>query len=235
MLRDPSQSRPSAPADVSDEAKRHGSWERWALLVLAAVGLAGIIFTGFFAPKERPTTEAVSLLSGLAWPYVALAAIIAFHLQVGDFLAIIVSRVRSGSSLSIAKVLDLGAATERVPAAAPGNPVTLANIALLHSTWYSDKDTIRMNSGMKYYRVDVVVIAKASTLQRIESVTYRLPETWPEKYRIRTTTEAEKRFLMKELLNGTAIVTAQVRIKGQAEPLLVNRFLDIRADGQRLA
>jgi hypothetical protein len=39
---------------------------------------------------------------------------------------------------------------------------------------------------------------------------------------------------MKELANGMSIVTATIEIAGQAQPLELNRFIDLRPDGPRL-
>jgi hypothetical protein len=113
--------------------------DRWLLVALGVFGIV-VVTAIFFVPPERLTPQIVELLSALAWPYVALIAIVAFWSRLSDLLRIIISRVEGGSSISIAKVIDVGAAVERVPAAAPGEPVTLSNVALLHSTWFSEKD-----------------------------------------------------------------------------------------------
>jgi hypothetical protein len=231
------ESQPPAQHTTAGARLRLGRLERAALFGLAVVALGFAVVLVFVIPEDRPNSEAVQLLSGLAWPFVALAAIIVFHAQVGHLLANIASRVAAGSGFSIGKFLTLTEATEatkHVPAPAPGMPVTLANIALLHSTWFSQKHTLQYNDGQRYYRVDVAIVARFATLQRIESVTYRLPDSWSPELRERTLTNVENRFLMKELLNGTAIVTAEVRFKNQEQPLHLNRFLDIRNDGQHL-
>ena len=122
----------------------------------------------------------------------------------------------------------------RIPAPAPDAPVSLANIALLHTTWFSPKDTARRADGMRYYRFDVVVMAPRAVMQRITSVIWRTSDVWPEQYRVRLSQDRADRFRMKELANGTSIVRAEINIDGQQEPLRLNRFIDLREEGPHL-
>lgn len=122
----------------------------------------------------------------------------------------------------------------RIPTPAPDAPVSLANVALLHTTWFSPRDTARMGDGMRYYRFDVVVMAPPGVMQRITSVIWRTSDVWPEQYRVRLSQDRADRFRMKELANGTSIVRAEINIDGQEEPLRLNRFIDLREEGPRI-
>jgi hypothetical protein len=112
--------------------------------------------------------------------------------------------------------------------------VSVANVALLHTSFFSAKGTQRFNDGRTYYQFEVIVIAPPSVMRRISSVTYHLEAAWPEPNREQIITDPSSRFKMKELANGTSIVTADIAIQGQDEPLQLNRFIDLRPDGPRL-
>lgn len=71
-------------------------------------------------------------------------------------------------------------------------------------------------------------------MEKINSVTYHLEKAWPEANRTQVIRDRSSRFKMKELANGTSIVTATIEIEGQAQPLKLNRFIDLRPDGPRL-
>jgi hypothetical protein len=77
-------------------------------------------------------------------------------------------------------------------------------------------------------------MAPALVMEKISSVTYRLEEAWPEANRTQVIRDRSSRFKMKELANGTSIVTATIEIEGRAQPLELNRFIDLRPDGPRL-
>lgn len=122
----------------------------------------------------------------------------------------------------------------RIPSPAPDAPVSLANIALLHTTWFSPEQTASRGGGMRYYRFDVVVIAPPAVMQRITSVVWRMQNEWPPDKREQFSRDRADRFRMKELANGTSIVRAEINLDGQPEPLWLNRFIDLREEGPRL-
>ena len=125
-------------------------------------------------------------------------------------------------------------ASMRIPVPSSSDDVGVANIALLHTSFFSPDGTARFADGREYYPFEVIVIAPPPVAQRITSVTYHLEEAWPEANRTQVTSDRASRFKMKELANGTSIVTAEVAIAGQEEPLTLNRFIDLRRDGPRL-
>lgn len=108
------------------------------------------------------------------------------------------------------------------------------NVALLHTSFRSPKADARFHDGLRYYQFEVIVVAPDSVMEKINSVTYQLDKAWPEALRTKTTRDRGSRFKMKELANGTSIVTASIEIEGQAQPLKLNRFIDLRPDGPRL-
>jgi len=108
------------------------------------------------------------------------------------------------------------------------------NVALLHTSFRSPKADERFRDGRRYYQFEVIVMAPAVVMEKIKSVTYHLEKAWPEANRTQVIYDRSSRFKMKELANGTSIVTAIIEIEGQAQPLELNRFIDLRPDGPRL-
>jgi hypothetical protein len=108
------------------------------------------------------------------------------------------------------------------------------NVALLHTSFRSPKADARFHDGRRYYQFEVIVVAPDSVMEKINSVTYHLEKAWPEALRTQITRDRGSRFKMKELANGTSIVAASIEIEGQAQPLKLNRFIDLRPDGPRL-
>lgn len=108
------------------------------------------------------------------------------------------------------------------------------NVALLHTSFRSPKADERFRDGRRYYQFEVIVVAPDLVMGKINSVTYYLEKAWPESNRTQVIRDRGSRFKMKELANGTSIVTAFIEIEGQAQPLKLNRFIDLRPDGPRL-
>jgi len=108
------------------------------------------------------------------------------------------------------------------------------NVALLHTSFRSQKAEERFPDGRRYYQFEVIVVAPDFGMEKINSVTYHLEKAWPEANRTQVIRDRSSRFKMKELANGTSIVTATIEIEGQAQPLKLNRFIDLRPDGPRL-
>lgn len=121
-----------------------------------------------------------------------------------------------------------------IPAPAATDPVGIANIALLHTSFFRSDKTKERDDGRRYYQFEVVVIARHAVMQRIRSVTYRMQDEWPLDKRVQVTSDRTSRFKMKELANGTSIVRAEIDIDGQAEPVRLNRFIDLHEAGPRL-
>jgi hypothetical protein len=122
--------------------------------------------------------------------------------------------------------------TQRIPIPDDTHAVTLDNVALLHTSFVRPDKTREVNDGMTYYQIEIIVLAPAPVLDRIEQVTYHLDPTYPNPER--EITERKTRFKLKELANGTSIVRALIKLRNQDEPLQLNRFIDLRPEGPRL-
>jgi hypothetical protein len=129
-------------------------------------------------------------------------------------------------------MLKIEAAPGRITVRKAGETITLANVALLHTCFLRPDKTRQFNDGLTYFQIEVVVVAPSTTLDRIVSVTYYLDETYPNP--VRSVTDRQSRFKVKELANGTSIMRAEPKLKGQAEPMHLNRFIDLRPDGPRI-
>jgi hypothetical protein len=209
------------------------------MLGVGCVFLAGAatVVAIFVAPRDR-AAELVDLVSSIAWPSMILLGLILFWPEVRDLVTEIRERIRRGSSFGFG-LLNVGAALQveaaRIPSPGEGESVKLENIALLHTSFLRPDKTQEFNDGRPYYQFEVIVIAPRDVTNRIESVTYYLPAPWPDRLRRRTTSNRADRFKMKDLANGTLIVTAEVQFKGSIERTQLNRFVDLRPDGPRLA
>ena len=117
---------------------------------------------------------------------------------------------------------------------AGSDSVGLENVALLHTSFRYPKDDERFRGGLAYYRIHIIVMAPEPVMRRIRSVTYHLDPAYPPANRIHVSSDRGSRFKMKELANGTSIVTATIDLEGRDEPLELNRFIDLRPDGPRL-
>jgi hypothetical protein len=196
------------------------------LLTLAAV---------FVAPAARATIL-VDLLTGLAWPLTLLVAVIVFWPQLQALTSEIVTRTQQGASLQlgIVSVSSLPELAARIPTPATTEPVSLENIALLHTSFVRPDKTREFDDGRTYYQFEVIVIAPDAVLRRVTSVRYELENAWPPDRRVQIVTDRPSRFKLKELANGTSIVKARIDLHGQDHALLLNRFIDLRPTGPRL-
>jgi hypothetical protein len=197
---------------------------------VAALGGLLTVLAVFIAPAGRAGLL-VSLITGLAWPLAILVAVVVFWPQLQPLLAVLLKRVHGGAGVRFGPI-SVDAAAERVPSPPPTGEVTLANIALLHTSFLSVEGTKRLSDGRTYYQFEVVVIAPDDVMNRITSVTYELEKVWSDP--VREVTDRASRFKLKELANGTTIVLARIHLRGQTEPLLLNRFIDLQPDGPRI-
>lgn len=203
---------------------------RYLWPTIAALGGLLTILAVFVAPAGRAGLL-VSLITGLAWPLAILVAVVVFWPQLQPLLAALLKRVHHGAGFRFGPI-SVDAAAELVPSPPPSGEVTLANIALLHTSFLSEKGTTTFSDGRPYYQFEVVVIAPDDVMSRIISVTYELEKAWPDP--VQEVTDRASRFKLKQLANGTSIVLARIHLRGQTEPLLLNRFIDLRPDGPRI-
>lgn len=171
-----------------------------------------------------------NLVRGLIWPTFLVIVVLLFRSQTETLITILFKRIEFADKMVFGST---GISIEgRIPAPAKGEPVTLANLALLHTSFLREDQSRRRADGLVYYQIEVVVAAAKETLDRIASVTYRLDPHYPET--MRRITNRASRFKLKELANGTAIIRAEIEFMGQEEPVYVNRLIDLRLDGPRI-
>ncbi|ALG10429.1 pYEATS domain-containing protein [Kibdelosporangium phytohabitans] len=204
-----------------------------AIPILIAGLLASVAV--LIVPADR-VTMLVNLITGLAWPLALLIMALVFWPQLQDIATVIVTRVHGGAAFQLGgfSVGSLPEQAARIPSPGVTGPVSLENIALLHTSFIRPDKTREFDDGRTYYQFEVIVIAPDDVLRRVVSVRYELEKAWPEHLRVRTVADRATRFKLKELANGTSIVTARIDLRGQDQPLLLNRFIDLRPDGPRL-
>lgn len=202
-------------------------------LVLIITVLA--VVAVFLAPTTRARLL-VDLVTGLAWPLVLAAVGVAFWPQLKGLAEELVSRVLRGAAVEFGGLISVSSVPEqaaRIPSPAKAAPIGLENIALLHTSFVRPDKTRQFGDGRTYYQIEVIVMAPDDVLRHILKVTYELEKAWPAPH-TRPVEDRESRFKLKELANGTSIVRARVDLQGQDQPVLLNRFIDLRPDGPRI-
>jgi hypothetical protein len=203
--------------------------------VVLALGGSAIVGVTFLAPLDRARAM-ISLLSALAWPILILGLLVLFWPQAQTLATEVVERTRRGGSFRLGPLSlgEIATQAEQIPSPPQGKPVTLKNVALLHTSFLSPEATRRFGDGRTYYQFEVIVIAPNDVMHRISHVIYDLEDAWPENLRTRVVDDRATRFKMKELANGTSVVTARIEFNDNISPLTLNRFIDLRPDGPRL-
>jgi hypothetical protein len=179
-----------------------------------------------------PLYEPVAgIIEGLIWPSLLILAVLFFRQQVESILKTFGGLLSRISVIEIAHtVFTIGPVN--VPAPAEDQDITLDNIALLHTSFVRPDKTRKFNDRLTYYQVEVVILARATVLDRIESVTYHLAEPYPR--REYTIKDRNSRFKLKELANGASRVRAEVKIRDKEQPLSLNRFMNLQDAGPRI-
>ena len=200
--------------------------------------IAAVACIVFLIPPSRMTDPAVKLLSSMIWPPALLLLVILFRDPIEMLVSEITKRIRRGGGLKVANVFELEAETlsehaARIPSPSTDEPITLGNVALLHTS-FIPKTRAPIEDGRTYFQIEMIVIAPDAVMERIDSVTYRFDDVYPPKSREQIKYDSRDRFKVKELANGTSIVRAEIRFRDQEPPLHLNRFIDLRADGPRI-
>lgn len=170
---------------------------------------------------------AARLVEGLIWPFFVISLIFLFRDQADALLNTLISKIYSANKLT-----GIGFSIEgpqQIPIPKSGEHITLANIALIHTSFLREDKTRALNDGSSYYQIEVAVVAPRLTLDRIASVVYRLDPTYPKN--VYAVADRQSRFKLKELANGPSIIRAEIKFKDQDELLRLNRFIDLRPDG----
>lgn len=178
------------------------------------------------------------IITSLVWPIIVLVVTVLYQPHVETLLLEIAKRIKGGSGFKIGNIVEIQSLPEqarRIPAPSEEQNITLENIALLHSSFFSELGTrLYGGDGRAYYQFEVVVMAPDVVMERVDRVIYHLENAWPEALRTRETRDRASRFKMKDLANGTSIVAADVYFRGNDQPLKLNRFIDLRPDGPRI-
>jgi hypothetical protein len=208
------------------------------LILIACIGLGLLILVAPFWFKDNLSPEAVALFKALIWPLFAIMVLMLFPNQVTAVLSAIAFRIHAGGAISIWGV-TLGELQKGIVAPAPGGPVTLANIAILHTSWFSEKWTQSLSQTRapgRYYRFDAVIVAPNSVLDRIGKVVYTLgrgqEDGFPEDHREQIVTDRQSNFKLRDTADGSFILRAKVSMGDQT--LELNRFLNLTETGPRI-
>jgi len=171
----------------------------------------------------------LQLVQALAWPAVAILCIWVFHKPLLAILRSLKDRMDAGASIEIYQV-KVGQVPTNLPSPSSGDVITADHMALIHSSWrYPKKD---VEFGMPMWAFHVIVQAREEVLNRIESVKYMLDPAYPN--RIQIVTDRLSRFKLKELANGESTVRSDVKIKGQPEPVRLERYINLTTTGPHI-
>jgi hypothetical protein len=225
----------SAPAESEDKSEATARQRKAAIIAFFGIALACALF---LVPPDRMTGPIVQVITSLIWPIVVLVVIVLYQPHVERLFLEIAERIKGGSGVKIGNFVEIESLPEqarRIPAPSEEENITIENIALLHTSFLSEKGTrLYGGDGRAYYQFEVVVMAPDVVMERVDKVIYHLENAWPETLRTRETRDRASRFKMKDLANGTSIVVADVYFRGNDQPLKINRFIDLRPDGPRI-
>jgi hypothetical protein len=204
---------------------------------LAVIGIGICLFVLPFALADHITSASVDLVKNFIGPFVIVSAIILYRPDINAIVLILTDRINKGDAFEIG-LLKLGESAKRIPEPAVNAEVTAANIAILHTSWYSSKWTAKLQafSPGRYYRFDAVLIAPSSVLDSITKVTYYLGSdgSFPEGHRVQEfgREARDTRYRLEDCANGTFILRAVVEFEN--ETLTINRFIDLQESGPRI-
>src|SRR5204863_29831 len=105
------------------------------------------------------------------------------------------------------------------------------SLTLIHRAWRSPKYDY-MYPGREMYRIHVILYGPHSALNRVKHVKYRLNPRYPKPTQF--TTNRLENFGLNELAFGPALIRAEVKIKGQKQPVLLSRYIDLTETSEKL-
>lgn len=169
------------------------------------------------------------LVGEVTWPACFVIFMFVFKEKLHDLASAIAKSVDAGAEVKLGPHLSIGSRPSMLEAAKPSEPVTSNHLALIHSSWRYSKKDAEFNRRM--YCFHVILQGKPETLDRVESVKYILLE-WFNKTQV--VTDRASNFKLKELAWGEGKITAQVFIKGQADPVILERYINLTETGPRI-
>ena len=218
-------------------SERFESSERTALdrylppciALMLAVALGAIILHAY---TGNVSEASAGIVRGLIWPFFAMILVFFFSAQTEKLLATLIGKIESAEKVTAGGVI-IESGPRQIPVPKTDEPVTLANVALMHTSFLRTDKKKLYNYGLEYYQTEVILLAPQPTLDRVLSAKHTdlIPHAQNNKYEI---TDRQTRFKLKELANGTSIVRAEIKFREQVDPLYLNRFIDLRPDGPRL-
>jgi len=173
--------------------------------------------------------EGISLVQATIWPAFALALVVFFRRPLLSLFSAVENRVNSGAKVTTAWI-SFDAPPSNLKSPAGDAPVTENHLVIVHSSWRYPKKDAEYNRTM--YAFHVIIQATDDVLDRIESVRYSLHPSYPNP--IRVVTDRASRFKLKDLAWGETNVRAEVLVKGQQQPIKLNRYINLTQTGPRI-
>ena len=206
------------------------AWRYVLISIVFAVAIA--LGFGIIRASSGGLADPSKVLGSLVWATLIVIAILFFEESVRAILGSLKTRIENAERFELGKTGIVIQGIQRIPIPDNTQAVTLENVALLHTSFARPDKTQKFNDGMEYFQIEVIVLAPAQVLDRVQKVTYYLDPTYPKP--VQEVFDRATRFKLKELANGTSIVRAVIDLKGQTDPLQLNRFIDLRPIGPRI-
>jgi hypothetical protein len=121
-------------------------------------------------------------------------------------------------------------------AASPGKPLPADYFFMNHTSFLrpEKQEEFQKRTGIHLNHYDIRVIVDSyyrGAMERIDCVEYVLHRSYPVPLQIRR--NPEDHFLLKELANGEYVLLAKVYLKDRKEPIVLQRYITLWADGPR--
>lgn len=192
----------------------------------------------------RVAADLISALAQFAWPLVFVGLIVLLRREIRALLhpGVEFALEFGGGRISIKPhPTKPPSESSALPAISEGERLPPDYVFVNHTCFLrQDKqEEFQRRTGVPLPHYDIRVIVDSyyeGALDRVERVEYFLHEAYPEPIQVRT--RKEDKFLLKELANGEYVLLAQVYLRGQRQPLLLQRYITLwhpeyRVDGRR--
>jgi MFS transporter, OFA family, oxalate/formate antiporter len=112
----------------------------------------------------------------------------------------------------------------------PALAVTEHDLILNIESWRDSKSDERFE-GRKMYRWNATIQGRQEVLEAIESVTYRLHQSYPDP--VRKVLDRSNNFKLKELAWGSSTLYADIKVRHQDEIITVSEIIRLQTEGRR--
>jgi hypothetical protein len=160
------------------------------------------------------------------WSGTILIVLLIFRYYIKKILSALKQKIDMGAEFKTPWV-TIGAVPINLESPKKDEPVTENHMALVHSSWRYPKKDKEFQRPM--YCFHALIKAGTDVLDRIEYVTYHLHHSYPEP--IQKATQRETQFKLKELAWAESVLKATVKIKGQEEPIILSRYINLTETG----